>query len=326
MVAHRDRRTAKSVIRVTFLFSLTLLAVAACGKVGDPLPPFLRVPESAVDFTVEQVGYELRFRWTNPSRNLDQSLSTDLARAFIQAGDEVIADLEVEGPGVQEAFRLPSRNLVGVDREYSVFFGTDRGRFSEPSRPVRFSVVPIPGAGPVPASAVDQSRVRLDWAPPAENGDLVDGYRVYRSGELLTRELLPDLFFDDLTFVEGATYAYVVAGVRTIEGRLIQGEPYPALDVVAADRTPPAAPENVRIVPYNTGAFIRWRQNTETDIARYRVYRRSRDDSPLVPIDDGGQIITFYDDGEYRPGFAYSVSAVDESGNEGPVSEAVLEP
>ncbi len=325
MVAHRDRRTAKSVIRVTFLFSLTLLAVAACGKVGDPLPPFLRVPESAVDFTVEQVGYELRFRWTNPSRNLDQSLSTDLARAFIQAGDEVIADLEVEGPGVQEAFRLPSRNLVGVDREYSVFFGTDRGRFSEPSRPVRFSVVPIPGAGPVPASAVDQSRVRLDWAPPAENGDLVDGYRVYRSGELLTRELLPDLFFDDLTFVEGATYAYVVAGVRTIEGRLIQGEPYPALDVVAADRTPPAAPENVRIVPYNTGAFIRWRQNTETDIARYRVYRRSRDDSSLVPIDDGGQIITFYDDGEYLPGFAYSVSAVDESGNEGPVSEAVLE-
>ena len=326
MVAHRDRRTAKSVIRVTILSSLTLLAVAACGKVGDPLPPFLRVPESAVDFTVEQVAYELRFRWTNPSRNLDQSLSTDLARAFIQAGDEVIADLEVGGPGMQEVFGLPSRNLVGVDREYSVFFSTDRGRFSEPSPPVRISVVPVPGAGSSAEAAVDQNRVRLDWAPPVENEDLVDGYRVYRSGELLTPELLSDMFFDDLTFVEGETYAYVVVGVRTIEGRLIQGEPYHALDVAAADGTPPAAPGNVRIVPYNTGAFIRWQQNTETDVARYRVYRRSGDDSRFVPIDDGAQIITFYDDGEYRPGFAYSVSAVDESGNEGPVSEAVLEP
>src|SRR5439155_12608780 len=62
-----------------------LLAVAACGKVGDPKPPFIRIPEAVKDLTVTQTGYNLILTWTNPPRYVDGSAATNLARVRIQS-------------------------------------------------------------------------------------------------------------------------------------------------------------------------------------------------------------------------------------------------
>lgn len=44
----------------------TVLALAACGKKGDPLPPLLPVPRAAEDLTVQQRGPELILRFAYP--------------------------------------------------------------------------------------------------------------------------------------------------------------------------------------------------------------------------------------------------------------------
>ena len=132
--------------------------------------------------------------------------------------------------------------------------------------------------------------------------------------------------FDDATFVDGNVYTYVVVPVRRINGRFVEGVPYTPLEVTTVDTTPPAVPEGIEIVPINDGAFIRWQGASETDIGRYRVYRRVNQGAEFVPIDDGRQTITAFSDSEFRLGFEYAVSAVDQAGNESPMSPPVTEP
>lgn len=310
-------------MRFPLLFLLALI-LTACGKVGDPQPPFIRIPESAADFGVEQVAYELRFRWTNPSRNLDQSSADDLERALIRADDEVIAELDVVGPGDPQSFVLPARNLVGVSRPYSVFFGTAGGRFSDPSPAVSLTVVEVPGAGAPPRSSVDQGRVRIEWGPPGENPGLADAYRVYRSGAPIVPETR-ESGIADASFVEGESYQYAVVPLRRLGDRTVEGVPYPAIVVVARDDVPPAPPRGLDIVSFDGGAYVQWRESPESDVARYRVYRRTGGNAEFVAVAGGDRTVTAYPDLEYRPGFEYAVSAIDESGNESALSEIVSE-
>ena len=298
-----------------------VLVFAACGRVGAPLPPLDPIPAAAVDLAVEQVGHELHFRWTNPSTNLDGSLSTDLDRVLIAAGEEVIADVPATGPGRPQTFMLPARDRIGAERAYAVYFATTEGRLSERSVPVGVTVLDVPGSGPRPGARVDQGRVRVRWEPPNENPRLAAAYRVYRSGQLLTPEPLEALSLDDADFVEGEAYAYVVVPVRMDSGAWIEGVPYPAVEITAVDRTPPAAPADLEVRPFDGGAFVRWTPSPEIDVAVYRVYRRLQAVGEFVAIAEWPT--TAFSDSEYAPEFEYAVSAVDRSGNESAMSEPV---
>ena len=116
----------------------------------------------------------------------------------------------------------------------------------------------------------------------------------------------------------------IVVPVRRINDRFVEGVPYAPLEVITVDTTPPAVPLGIEIV--NDGAFVRWQGASETDIAQYRVYRRVNQGAEWVSIDDGRQTTTAFGDSEYRPGFEYAVSAVDQAGNESPMSPAATEP
>ncbi len=298
-----------------------VLVFAACGRVGAPLPPLEPIPAAAVDFAVEQSGYELRFRWTNPSTNRDGSPSTDLARVLIADGDAVIADLEAAGAGEPQTFVLPVRDRIGVERAYALYFGTTEGRMSDSSAPVAITVLDVPGGGAPPGARLDQARVRLDWDPPDENTHLAEAYRIYRSGTLLTPEPLTAPGFDDVDFVEGEAYEYVVVPLRNSAAGWIEGVRYPAVELVAVDRTPPSAPVGVTIEPFDGGAFVRWAPSPESDVASYRVYRRAEPGGGFAAVAEWPT--TGYADAEYTAAFEYAVSAVDASGNESAMSEPV---
>ena len=330
-VTFSDGLPVPVLIRLSSLSAAALLLSTAffavgCGKVGDPLPPFIRIPETTSDFRVVQVAYDLQFQWTNPLRNLDQSTSTDLARAVLRADEEILANIEVTAAGELQAYQIPGADLIGVERIYTIQFETSSRRSSDISAPVRLSVVEVPGRGPSPAVAIDQGRVRISWEPPAEGARFVDGYRVYRSDVLISPSSLETRSFDDMTFVEGERYIYAVVAVRRVDDKIVEGVRFPPLEVTVVDSTPPAVPQGIEIVPINDGAFIRWQRSAEADIARYRVYRRVGEGAQFVPIDDGRQTTTAFSDNEYRPGFEYAVSGVDQAGNEGPMSQAVTEP
>src|SRR4030095_9662206 len=75
------------------------LFLVACGKVGDPKPPFIRIPEAVENLTVAQSGYNIVLSWTNPPKFIDGSTATNLTRARIQMGGASLAFVEATGGG-----------------------------------------------------------------------------------------------------------------------------------------------------------------------------------------------------------------------------------
>ena len=108
----------------------------------------------------------------------------------------------------------------------------------------------------------------------------------------------------------------------------------PAVPVATRDTFPPAAPSGLVAVPVsaimNNGApevDLSWSANTESDLAQYRVYRRSVTTNQLMQriAPEGGNgpgvetvVAPAYRDLHVQPGqtYSYAVTAVDTSGNE----------
>jgi hypothetical protein len=307
---------------------LPVLLAPGCGKIGDPLPPFLSIPESTDAFTVEQVGYELYFAWTNPSRNVDQSASVDLNRAVILENLAVVAEVVVSGPGEGQSLVLPARELVGSTLQYTIHFETTRGRVSAPSPQAQVMVIEVPGPGSGIRAEVDQNRVTLEWEPPQNGADITDGYYIYRSGERISGEgdaLVTVPRFEDTGYRVGETYIYTVVPVREGVSGLVAGLPFEAVSVTALDGKPPSAPTGLSLIPFEGGVFVRWQSNPESDVVRYGVFRRDDPSGDFRRVSSDGQATNAFQDPEYQSGFEYAVTASDRSGNESPISISIVE-
>ena len=62
---------------------LLLCLTAACGKIGEPLPPLILIPSPVVDLAARQQGGEVILSWTLPRLNTDGSTATTLASVEI---------------------------------------------------------------------------------------------------------------------------------------------------------------------------------------------------------------------------------------------------
>ena len=94
--------------------SLLCLLLVGCGKVGAPLPPFIRIPESVNDLAVRQSGNDLILSWTNPARYVDGSAATDLARIQIRSNDSIVATVDVTAPAQAQTLVIPLGPSPGV--------------------------------------------------------------------------------------------------------------------------------------------------------------------------------------------------------------------
>jgi hypothetical protein len=128
-------------------------------------------------------------------------------------------------------------------------------------------------------------------------------------------------------------YRYVVERVASLElsGRSveIQGPPSEAIEVTTPDHFPPAVPQGLVAVPDSAGGAIdlSWMPDSDSDLAAYRVYRRDvQGGLPAQRVASVG-VETSFRDTAVQPehAYAYSVSAVDQSGNESERSAEVEE-
>ena len=137
--------------------------------------------------------------------------------------------------------------------------------------------------------------------------------------------------FSDMQAIFGATYQYSVRSMaRYADGSIESADSN--LAVVTPKATfPPAAPLGlvVVLVPVQgtTPAHfeLSWAISPETDIAGYNVYRSEQDGVQGTKQNTELLIAPAFRDMNVQPGrrYIYSVTAVDRSGNESPLSEVV---
>ena len=196
---------------------------------------------------------------------------------------------------------------------------------------------------------VTQSAMVMTWTPPAKTltGSMppVTGYRVYR-GEARTAEMptggsskapltkigdseFPT--FNDTQFEFGKTYVYSVRSVVGSGIEALESADSNPVMITPRDTFPPAAPLGlvVALVPRQgeTPAYLglSWAISPETDVAGYNVYRSEQAGIRGTQLTTDLLLTPAFRDMNVQPGhrYFYTVTAVDRSGNESPVSAAV---
>jgi fibronectin type 3 domain-containing protein len=236
--------------------------------------------------------------------------------------------IPVSGPGKQQTYILPASGASGTTPLFTLEVETQRGKKSMVSKEVGIAVVDVPGVVLNLKGVMDQHRILLEWDPPIQKPALAEVYIVRREDGAFPPEAVTETRWEDKTVEAGKRYSYIVSAARSSVPP-VSGPPSPSLTVIATDTKPPSAPAGLQPpVISDSGAILHWDRSAEEGVG-YKVYRS---DNPAAG--DGGWVwlgntlltITSFTDGSYRPGSYYSVSAVDDSGNESEKSPPVRGP
>ena len=243
---------------------------------------------------------------------------------------------------------LQSRYPLG-EATYALSDLNPSGHSAGLSNQVRVPLAPTLPAPSALKANVTADGVALAWpetTPPVQNESLHYLYRILRDNltdpkqpELIAGEVAvtdqPSIAFVDHNFDWEARYAYHVTPITQVqqagkEPVEIEGDDSPSVDVLAHDIFPPATPTGLQAVYSGIGQkpFIdlTWAPNLERDLAGYNVYRH---ESGSAPVKINSEVVQApsYRDPNVQPGhtYLYSVSAVDERGNESGKSEEASE-
>ena len=161
--------------------------------------------------------------------------------------------------------------------------------------------------------------ITLDWRDNAESD--IFGYAVYVSrssyGPFVRRAwLLPESEYADTGRTDGSSYYYTVTAINSWG---LESPKSAVVRVPSQDFTPPAPPEDLKVVSFDRGAGtanLEWTANTEADLSGYRIYRQDGE-GPRAPVTALLFASEFEDQTLPAEGaFTYSVTAIDLAGNE----------
>jgi hypothetical protein len=162
----------------------------------------------------------------------------------------------------------------------------------------------------------EDSRIMLTWE---RENDL--SYNVYRQDSdvyplyPVNPTPVAAAHYTDMNLQNGKQYRYQIRTVQTAGNIRYEGEGT-AVTATPQDKTPPAAPRDLKLEKKGGAVLLSWAPNTENDIAGYNVYRLTsgkpeKINSSIVPQG------AFTDTGPGTDRFvSYQVTAVDRSGNE----------
>ena len=234
------------------LLALTVLLGLACGKKGDPQPPFPRGPRAVTDLAVEQEAASAVLTFSYPDRLLDGSPLTDLASIEIYR--------VVNPPSILTAPRVAA----------------------PPAGPNRGDEAPAAGArqAAVNARLAEQSfyreAERVAVLPVAEIA------RRTRGAVIVFEDSLPPLFARK---PPPTSLAYAAVSVRR------GGEKSPLSNLVAiSPEVPPAAPVLLAVTPEEGRICLEWLPPSTDLLGRplekvggYYVYRRALPEEEYGP-------------------------------------------
>ena len=344
---------------------LLAISTVGCGAPAAPQPPSLNLPTPVLNLSAVRIGNSVHLAWTMPTRTTDHialqhPIKVQVCRALEQGDCANVGSLSLAA-GKEGAYtdELPADLAQGPDRllRYEVLLNNHAGKSAGPSN----TAYSAAGVGPAALTGltgqVRADGVLLGWQPVAEPGRAVS-FRIERvqldvptPQETPKSPLAPTTPAAAQTLVvhgkDGADpghaidssalfnqrYRYTLERVATVavSGQTVevQGLPSETIPVATTDIFPPAVPQGlVAVADAAAGAIdLSWSPDTESDLAAYRVYRREVQGNLAAQRIASAGVETSYRDTGVQPGhtYAYSLSAVDQSGNESKRSQEVEE-
>ena len=329
---------------------LAIIALAACGRRGVPVPPESRRPQAVSDLTAVAREDGVEVSWTVARRRADNSRILEPGWTRLYRVDDagtgepraaILRDDRVAGYTALETFPLqepPSTFLRGgrimfVDRRglvygrrytYVVTTTDAQGRTSAPSARVSITYIAPPERPQGLQIQAGDRTARLQWQPPAK---LVDGsavtdplvYDVLRATDaraepsVIARTAAGVRAFEDRGLDNDQTYYYAVRAIRTTATATAAGAAGERVAVTPMKTTPPAPVKDVTAVPSRGEVRVSWRPSPERDVASYIVYRIGRGGTPMRVGAVRPPTTTFVDR-DVPPGtYRYMVTAQDAS-------------
>lgn len=336
-----------------------LVLLAGCGAPAAPQPPTLNLPQPVRSLTAERVGGSVRLFFDLPDKTTDRlpiagSTRAQVCRAAGSAPCQIVltravapqqktAELEdtlpaalAEGPPQLLTYHVALLNAAGRAAPDVVSSYAAGGALPPPVE--GFAVTPSragivlrwQAAGAPTTSFLRFDRVRI--GAPARAADRTTSEDVPEQ-KLEVRESTSSAALDRTAHF-GESYRYtaqrfatVTLGEHTLE---MMTSPTPAIAVEYKDVFPPPVPEGL-VSAVDTPAHaidLSWSPDADLGLTRYVVYRRIENGAP-ERISPAGQLITApaWRDTTAVPGtrYYYSVSAIDQAGNESARSAEVEE-
>ena len=295
------------------------------------MPPLANVPLPVKDLAAIQRGSTIIVQFTVPSlttegQPIPPPVVLDLRAGAADPFEEnqwasaARRFTPAEVKGTTARYEIPARDFAGKEIILGVRVATGR----KESTWSNFFVLPVVAAPEAPASlAFNQTPggVHLTWHGRGS------AFRVFRkSGEspfVRVGDVNANEWTDGGTEL-GKTYVYIVQAVVKLDsGKEAESEFSAPVSVTPRDIFPPAAPQSVQGSIAPNSVELNWERNLEEDLAGYRVYRAEGDGAFEKLADLPG--IPSYSDRKVMAGktYRYTVTALDQVGNESPRSAAV---
>ncbi len=327
---------------------LAVLAVGACGRRGNPVPPEVRVPQPVADLSATEREGGIELAWSVPRRRIDNTRLVDPGIARLYRVDDdgagepraaMLVDERVRGYTEIATFRLhdpPSAYLRGNrivyhDRRglaygrrytYVVTTADAQGRTSPPSSRVSITYIAPPEPPQALRGEAGDRTARLSWRAPAR---LVDGspvtaplaYEVLRAADfaaepaVVGRTEAGATSFEDRNLENDRAYTYTVRAVRTVGAASAAGEPGARVVVTPVKTTPPSPPTELVALPSRGEARLSWRPSPEPDVAAYVIYRAAAGAPPARVGAVRPPATTFVDRDVAAGTYRYTVTAQD---------------
>lgn len=296
--------------------ALTLLC-AACGYVGDPLPPALNIPERITDLRAFQRGDRLVIELTLPALTAEGLGIEELGATELRVAEEAI-EVPNRKPGPVRVETGAGR-WMGEEVAIRARAVSGRGRPGVWSDTVTLKVIP-PLAAPVGLQATPHPKgVRLAWSAPARPGVR---FHVYRRAPA-DKERVLIATADQPEFIDSET-RYDIEYQYWAETALdsARSELSAPASITPRDVFAPEVPRSVRAIAGLNSIELTWEPNLEADFKSYRVYRAAPG-AKMTQLAEADTPVFSDRTVESGKAYHYAVSSVDQKGNESRLAEAV---
>jgi hypothetical protein len=342
---------------------LVLVILAGCGTPGAPQAPSLNLAAPVTDLKAARTGNQVKLTWTVPVETTDGAKfrhrgETKVCRATNQGHMEKCSPVltlpsSADQKTASADVDLASGNAAPTDYEtFAVEVDNDRGRNAGLSNQVQVpaAIVSTLNGSPriqlLPDAVLATANVSLRGTSilqvielrRQEKGAAQISTVAQRAIDIASFGESANIELRDETFTWEKTYEYSVAlaaSTKVPNGDTVTFDAAVSSpqELVAHDVFPPGVPSGVQAV-YSSASSgeasidLTWNPDLDRDLAGYFVYRREQGvASEASKMNEKPVTAPAFHDAGIRPGitYLYSVSAIDERGNESKRSEETQE-